>query len=270
MKNGKLNVDGSEIRIFEYNAKDYISLTDIAKQIDKRTDNVIMLWLRSIETLDFLNEWESKYNTDYDQESFKELRSRAGSRVFQISVKEWIDTSKAIGITARAGRYGGTYAHKHIAFEFCTAVSARFKLYLIDEFERLKSDEAKQLGQQWDLRRELTKMNYLIHTEAVREEIVPLIDQRTKREGIYFASEADMMNMAIFGIRSKEWKSINPKKKGNIRDHATTQELQVLANIETTNATLLKMGLRQDERYVLLAKKAKNELEIIASKKQLE
>ena len=267
MKNQKIKVEGAEIRIFEQNNKDYISLTDIAKQIDSRTDNVIMLWLRNIETLDFLNEWESKYNPTFDGNIFKEIRGRAGTRVFQISVKEWIKSTNAVGITARAGRYGGTYAHKHIAFEFCTAVSARFKLYLIDEFERLKSDEAKRLGQQWDLRRELTKMNYLIHTEAVREELVPLIEHRTKREGIYFASEADMLNMATFGLRAKDWKLQNPKAKGNIRDNASKEQLQVLANLETTNATLLKMGLRQDERYALLLKKAQNELEILSNQK---
>lgn len=268
MANQKITVEGADIRIFQHNKTDYISLTDIAKQISERTNNVILNWLRGAETLDFLKEWEDKYNTDFDMEAFKEIRGKAGTRAFSISVKEWIESTKAVGITAKAGRFGGTYADKYIAFEFCAAISARFKLYLIDEFERLKSDEAVRLGLQWDVRRELSKMNYHIHSDTIREGLVPLMEQNTPREGLYFANEADLLNVAIFGRTAKEFKTANPTAKGNMRDNADTVELQVLANMESLNSTLIRqLQLTQPQRFAIIKAQAEYEKEVLEGKK---
>jgi hypothetical protein len=269
MANQKITVEGTDIRIFQHNKTDYISLTDIAKQISERTNNVILNWLRGAETLDFLKEWEEKYNSNFDTEAFNKIRNKAGTRAFHISIKEWIGLTKATGITAKAGRFGGTYADKYIAFEFCAAISARFKLYLIDEFERLKSDEAVRLGQQWDVRRELSKMNYYIHSDTVREGLVPLIEQHTPREGVYFASEADLLNVAVFGKTAKEFKIANPTAKGNMRDHAQTVELQVLANMESLNSTLIRqLQLAQPQRFAIIKAQAEYEKSVLMGQKR--
>ena len=268
MASQKITVEGADIRVFQHNKADYISLTDIAKQISERTNNVILNWLRGAETLDFLKEWEEKYNDDFDTEAFNKIRNKAGTRAFHISIKEWIDLTKATGITAKTGRFGGTYADKYIAFEFCAAISARFKLYLIDEFERLKSDEATRLGLQWDVRRELSKMNYHIHSDTVREGLVPLIEQHTPLEGVYFASEADLLNVAVFGRTAKEFKTANPTAKGNMRDNADTIELQVLANMESLNSTLIRqLQLSQPQRFAIIKAQAEYEKEVLKDKK---
>ncbi len=204
----KITVEGIEIKILNHDNKDYISLTDIARQMQGRTDNIIGNWLRSPSGLDFLQEWEMMYNTEFNELAFAEIRQQVGKATFGMSAKEWITTTNAIGIAAKAGRYGGTYAHKDIAFEFCSAISTKFKLYLVQEFDRLKEDEASRLGLQRDVRRELAAANWHIQAKAVRENRVPLIDWNTKKEAPYHIAEADLLNRIIF------W---NVRKRGNCK-----------------------------------------------------
>lgn len=260
MAKAKLKVEGSEISLFQQNKKDYISLTDIAKQVGKRTDIILSNWLRSPNTLNYLNEWECLYNENFDTAAYEGIRKRVGDVGFYLTSKGWIESTNAIGIIAKQGRGGGTYAQKDIAFEFCSAVSAKFKLYLIQEFERLKTDEATALGLQWNVRRELAKINYQLHTDAVRENRVPLMDWNTKREAITMASEADLLNMALYGISAKEWRLANPEKKGNIRDHSSMEQLVVLSNLQNLNAYFLSESLRKEKRFQLLFEEAKSQL----------
>ena len=180
--------------------------------------------------------------------------------------KRWIEATNAIGITAKAGRYGGTYAHKDIAFEFCSAISARFKLYLIQEFDRLKAHEAQRLGYVWDANRYLSRVNYHIHTETIKSSVVPLIDQGTKKEAIFYAVEADLLNQIVFGTTAKQWRMMNPESKGNIRDHANSSELHVLANLEALNAELIRLNYKQPERILILEDAAKRHSAIITEK----
>jgi hypothetical protein len=260
MAKAKLKVEGSEISLFQQDKKDYISLTDIAKQVGKRTDIILSNWLRSPNTLNYLNEWECLYNENFDTAAYQAIRKRVGDVGFYLTSKGWIESTNAIGIIAKQGRGGGTYAQKDIAFEFCSAVSAKFKLYLIQEFERLKTDEATALGLKWNVRRELAKINYQLHTDAVRENRVPLMDWNTKREAITMASEADLLNMALYGISAKEWRIANPDKKGNIRDHSSMEQLVVLSNLQNLNAYFLSANLPKDKRFQLLFEEAKSQL----------
>ncbi len=270
MKNQTITVEGVEIKILSHEDKDYISLTDIARQVPGRIDNTIGNWLRSPSGLDFLNEWETMYNDAFDEGVFSEIRQQVGKPTFAMSVKEWIATTNAIGITAKAGRYGGTYAHKDIAFEFCTAISTKFKLYLIQEFDRLKEDEADRLGYKRDVRRELAAANWHIQAKAVRENRVPLLDWNTKKEAPYHIAEADLLNRIVFGMTAKDWKLANPNKKGNIRDHATKLELMVLSNLEAINAVLIEDGLNLRKREAKLLKVAAAEMEALIGTKAVE
>lgn len=263
MKKNKIQVEGLSIKILQQQEQDFISLTDIAKKVDQRSEIVIQNWIRNAGTLDFLEAWEELYNPDFDFESFKELRQQAGKVGFILNPTRWINTTNAIGMLTKAGRGGGTYAHKDIAIEFCTAISPRFKLYVVKEFERLKQEEAKRLSLEWNVKRIISKANYHIHSEAVRTYLIPPRIAGTKKEGVVYASEADLLNVALFGLTAREWKQKNPSLKGNMRDHATTEQLLVLSNLESLNAKLIEWDSDQDQRLEILNKTAIEQMEIL-------
>jgi len=248
MKNNlKINVKGMDIAVSKSGEMDYISLTDIAKtkESDSRAADIIKNWIRNRGTIEFIGTWEQLHNPNFKVVEFDHFRMNAGLTSFVLSPGKWIEKTNAIGIQVKGGRYGGTYAHKDIAFEFCSAISPVFKLYLIKEFQRLKDEELKQLG--WDIRRNLTKINYRIHTDAIREHLIP---QELSREQInlVYASEADLLNMALFGKTAKQWRDENPDEKGNIRDFANVSQLVCLANLENLNAHFIQEELTQPER----------------------
>ena len=250
MNMAKIEVKGTSITVVSGDVDDYISLTDIARYKDSdHTDDIIRNWLRNRNTLEFLGIWEQLNNPLFNPVEFDGIRMQAGLNSFTLTPKRWIEATRAIGITSKAGRYGGTYAHKDIAFEFASWVSVEFKLYLIKEFQRLKETEREQLG--WDIRRNLTKINYRIHTDAIKTQLIPpeLTPQQTS---LIYASEADLLNMALFGKTAKQWRDENPGNKGNIRDEANAAQLVCLANLETLNAHFIHQGLAQTERLTLL------------------
>ena len=265
----KLNVQGTEIKLKRHNEQDFFSLTDIARHADDRTDSIIQGYLRNGANLDFLATWESLYNPSFNPMNFNGIRQRAGGGAFVLSVNEWVERTGAVGIFSTPGRYGGTYGHKDIALQFATWISPSFYLYLIKEFDRLKQVEAEALGLTWSLRREISKANYTIHTDAVRTNIIPLLDWNTKRESIYFASEADLLNLAVFGTTAKQYKATNPDAKGNLRDIATVKELQVLANMESINAMLIEQGFTTDERLAILTRRSEREMAVLEEVKAL-
>jgi len=239
----KIAVKGTEISVITINNNDYISLTDMLKAKDG--DFFISDWLRNRNTVEFLGIWEKVYNPNFNYGEFAIIKSQAGLNNYKISVKEWAEKTKAIGLKATAGRYGGTYAHKDIAFEFGMWISAEFKIYLIKEFQRLKDEEYKQLG--WDIRRNLTKINYRIHTDAIKENLIP--PKLTPRQtNLIYASEADVLNMALFGMTAKEWRDSHPGEKGNIRDYANVSQLVCLSNLENLNALFIQEKMPQAER----------------------
>src|SRR3989304_1055512 len=254
----KIEVKGTEISIMTINNDDYISRTDMLKAKDG--DFFVSDWLRNRNTVEFLGIWERIYNPNFNYGEFATIKSQAGLNSYKISVKEWVEKTNAIGLKATAGRYGGTYAHKDIAFEFGMWISAEFKIYLIKEFQRLKDDERKQLG--WDIRRNLTKINYRIHTDAIKENLIPAELSKQQINNIY-ASEADVLNMALFGKTAKEWRDTNPDKNGNIRDYADICQLVCLSNLENLNAHFIDDGLPQDERLVKLNKKAIQQMKLL-------
>jgi hypothetical protein len=214
---GKLNVNGTEIQVFQIQEEDYISLTDMVRNIENGTA-LIEKWLRNKNTIEFLGIWEEMYNDEFNYEEFQRIMNEAGLNRFIMSVKQWVDRTNSRGIVAKAGRYGGTYAYKDIAFEFASWVSPQFKLYLIKEFDRLKREEQSQIG--WNAKRELSKINYRIHTDAIKSNLIPKELSRAQTSIIY-ASEADVLNVALFGMTAKEWRENNPEKAGNIRDYAS-------------------------------------------------
>ncbi len=229
---------------------DYISLTDIARyKKSDRTDDLIRNWLRNRNTVEYLGIWEKLNNPDFKPVEFDGFRKEAGLNSFTLTPKQWIEKTNAIGIISKAGRYGGTYAHKDLAFEFASWISVEFKLYLIKEFQRLKEEEQKQLG--WDIRRNLTKINYRIHTDAIKENLIPAILDKQQISYIY-ASEADVLNIALFGQTAKQWRDENPDSDGNIRDDANVSQLVCLANMESLNAVFIQEGLEQSERLTRL------------------
>ena len=221
---------------------------------------VINNWMRSRSTIEFLGLWERLSNPDFKPLEFERFRTEAGSNYFVLSPQRWIEATNAVGIIAKSGRYGGTFAHSDIAFEFASWISPEFKLYLVKEFQRLKDAETKQLG--WDLRRDLTKINYRIHTDAIKERLVP---QELTRQQVNFvyASEADMLNMALFGITAQEWRAANPDKKGNMRDYANVAQLVCLSNLESMNALLIHEGLTQPERLQRLNRAAIQQMKLL-------
>jgi hypothetical protein len=239
----KLKVNGTEITVGQFEEKDYISLTDMLKAKDG--DFFISDWLRNRNTVEFLGIWEQIHNTAFNYGEFAIIKSQAGLNNYKISVKEWVAKTNAIGLKATAGRYGGTYAYKDIAFEFGMWISPEFKIYLIKEFERLKDEEQRQLG--WDIKRNLAKINYRIHTDAIKENLIPSQLTSLQVNQVY-ASEADVLNVALFGMTAKQWREANPELKGNIRDYANISQLVCLSNMENLNAVFIGEGISQNER----------------------
>ena len=249
MKNRIINVKGAEVTIATRHGQDYISLTDMLKAKDG--DFFISDWLRNRNTVEFLGIWETVYNPAFNYGEFAIIKSQAGLNSYKISVKEWVEKTHAIGLQATAGRYGGTYAHKDIAFEFGMWISAEFKIYLIKEFQRLKDEESRAASLEWNFQRTLSKVNYKIHTDAIKERLIPprLTPAQT---GIIYASEADLLNVALFGITAAQWRQVNPDQGGNMRDAATLEQLVVLSNLESINAVLIHQGLGAKDRLVQL------------------
>ena len=239
-------VQDTEIRFYNENDSDFFSLTDIAKRFNEKTGQLILNWLRVRNTVEFLGAWEFLHNKSFNVLNFEDIKSQTGAATFALSVNEWIEATGAIGIRAKTGRYGGTFAHIDIAYEFLSYLNPTFKLYLIKEFKRLKNEDSKTLN--WEIKRTLSKVNYAIHTDAIKNNLIPLKVQDTKFEGLYYASEADLLNLALFGTTAKEWRENNPELKGNMRDYATAEQLLVLANLENLNAEFIKMKNSKEER----------------------
>lgn len=249
-KSGKstVEVQGVSVGIVSSGNGDFISLTDIAKYKNRdHADDVVRNWLRNRNTLEFLGVWERLNNSAFNPVEFDGIRIQAGLNSFTLTPKQWIEKTQAIGIISKAGRYGGTYAHQDIAFEFASWISVEFKLFLIKEFQRLKDDENRRLSLSWNLNRTLSKLNYRIHTDAIREHLIPP-EITSAQSAITYATEADVLNVALFGMSAKAWREANPKLDGNMRDHATVEQLLVLANIEGMNAEFIRMNLSQSER----------------------
>lgn len=247
---------------------DFISLTDIAKLKD--SDNpryIIQNWLRNRNTIEFLGVWESLYNPSFNRVEFDAFRSQAGLNSFVMTPQKWVESTGAIGIISKAGRYGGTYAHKEIAFEFASWIFVEFKLYLVKEFERLKTEEMKQFG--WDIKRNLAKINYRIHTDAIKENLIPP-ELSAKQISMVYASEADVLNMALFGMTAKQWRDSHPDLKGNIRDYANVSQLVCLSNLENLNAVFISEGMSQAERLTKLNAIAISQMEILTQDHRIE
>jgi hypothetical protein len=241
-----ITVKGSVIYIIDNQDSDFISLTDMVRSFGD--ENIISNWLRNRNTLEFIGIWEQLNNPDFNTLEFEGFKSQAGLNKFWISPKKWIETTRAIGMISKAGRYGGgTYAHKVIAFEFGSWLSPEFKLYLIREFQRLKDDENSRLKLEWNLPRTLAKINYHIHTDAIKENLIPQ-EVSGKQMSLTYASEADLLSVALFGITAADWRSSNPGEAGNVRDHASLEQLVVLSNLESINAVMIQQGLSQGER----------------------
>lgn len=260
LKKEQISAKGFAIQIYTEDFKnDYISLTDIAKY--KNTDDprfVIQNWMRNRNTLEYIGLWEILNNPDFNRVQFDTFRSEAGLNRFTMTPQKWIDSTNAIGITSKAGRYGGTYAHYDLAMEFAAWISPEFKLYIVQDYKRLKSDENSRLSLAWNLNRELSKINYRIHTDAIKEY---LLQDLTKEQLSYqYASEADLLNVALFNKRAKEWREENKGLKGNMRDYASLHELLVLANMESYNAIMIGNGMAQRERMIELRKLARTQL----------
>ena len=272
-KTSVITVQDVEVTIITVNQKDYISLTNMAKA---RTDatraaDVIKNWLRTRNTLEFLGTWEMMYNPDFKVVEFDHFRSEAGLHTFTLSVKEWIAKTQAIGMYVQAGRYGGTYAHKDIAFEFGSAISPIFKLYLLKEYQRLKDEENDRLKLEWDAKRFLSKSNYLIHTDAVKNYVLPQGNYTKNTEWLAYADEADLLNVVLFNCTAKAWREANPElaKSSNIRDFASISELTVLSNLETHNAELIKEGKSKPERFRTLRGIAQYQLRVLSEAERI-
>jgi len=271
MSNKIIEVQDIKINVTNVNEKDYICISDIAKaKSDKsRAADVIRNWLRNRSTLDFLTTWEQIYNPNFKVFESEHFKKQVGLLTFTPSVTEWCERTNAIGIYSKMGKYGGTYAHKDIAFEFASAISSVFKLYLIREFERLK--EIENQNREWDVKRLLTKNNYLIHTDAIKNYILPDNDYYKNREWLKYAEEADILNVIIFNTTAKKWRELNPElaKNSNVRDYASINELTVLSNLESHNAELIKEGKSKEERFEILNEIAKYQLDILNNAEQI-
>ncbi len=259
-RNAKINVQGRDITIFQTSEKDYISLTDIAKHKTDDTSAVIGNWMRNRNTIEFLGIWETLYNPDFKPLEFEGFKNKAGLNAFTLSPQKWVNTTNAIGFIVKAGRYGGTYAHKDIAFKFASWISVEFELYIVKEFQRLKEEEHKQLG--WSAKRELAKINYRIHTDAIKENLIPN-NLTPKQTSLVYATEADVLNMALFGKTAKQWRDENPEKKGNIRDYANVTQLVCLTNLENLNAVFINDSLPQSQRLIKLNQIAIHQMKIL-------
>lgn len=250
MKNRSITVQGADVAITSRHEQDYISLTDMVKNFDGGSA-LIEQWLKNKDTVLFLGVWEQINNRGFNSLEFEGIRNEAGRNSFYLSAKKWINATGAIGLYAKAGRYGGTYAHRDIAFEFGSWLSPEFKLYLIKEFQRLKDDEARATSLEWNFQRTLAKVNYRIHTDAIKERLIP--PQLTKAQTVtVYASEADLLNVALFGMTAAQWRQANPGQPGNMRDGATLEQLVVLSNLESINAVLIHQGLPAPERLAQL------------------
>ena len=258
-KKDSLSAKGVSIQVYtEDFMNDYISLTDIARYKSDEPSDVIKNWMRRKDTIEFLGLWESLNNTNFNSVEFDRIKSEAGYNSFTLSPKKWISLTNAIGIISKSGRYGGAFAYSDIAFEFASWISAEFKMYVIQDYKRLKSDENSKLSLNWNLNREISKLNYKIHTDAIKEYL--LNDLTDEQLSYKYASEADLLNVALFDKRAKQWRDENPKLKGNMRDYANLQELLVLANMESYNAILISKGISQKERMIELRALAKKQL----------
>ncbi len=255
----KIIVRGTEVTIISIDEKDYISLTDMVRSIQNGL-SLIEKWLRNKNTIEFLGIWEEMYNADFNSLEFEGIKNEAGLNRFILSVKQWTEKTNSKGLIAKAGRYGGTYAHKDIAFEFASWVSPQFKLYLLKEFQRLKEEEQKQIG--WSAKRELAKINYHIHTDAIKQNLTP-IELTPIQTSIVYANEADVLNMALFGKTAKQWRDANPQLKGNIRDYALINELICLSNMENINAIFINESIPQSERLIKLNQIAIQQMRVL-------
>ena len=256
----KITVQNTDISIVKYNEEDYISLTDMAKS--QLQEHIIFRWLSLKSTIEYLGEWEMLYNPDFNCTEFGTIKNAAGSNNFVLSVKTWIERTNAIGIRSKAGRYGGTYAHRDIAYHFGMWISPKFQLLLVKEYQRLKTEEQRLLG--WSAKRELSKINYRIHTDAIKQNLIPM-EVTPMQASIIYANEADVLNVAMFGMTAKQWREANPEQKGNIRDYATINELICLSNMENLNAVFIEQNMAQRERLVKLNQIAIHQMSILES-----
>ncbi len=256
----KITVKDTEVNVVKVNGEDYICLTDMMRAKDG--DFFITDWLRNRNTLEFIGIWEKVYNPDFNYGEFATIRNQAGLNSFKISVKEFVARTNAVSLQAKAGRYGGTYAHKDIAFEFAMWISPEFKVYIVKEFQRLKEEEQRLIG--WSAKRELSKINYRIHTDAIKHNLIPA--EITKAQAsIIYANEADVLNVAMFGMTAKQWREAHPDLKGNIRDYASINELICLSNMENLNAVFIEQGMPQSERLVKLNQIAIHQMSVLES-----
>lgn len=260
-----IHANGIDIGIYTSDFEnEYISLTDIARYKSDDPTAVIQNWMRNRDVIEFLGLWEILHNPNFKHLEFEGFKNQAGANAFTMSPKKWTENTNAIGIVSKSGRYGGTYAHSDIAFEFASWVSAEFKLYIIKDYKRLKTEENSRLSLSWNLNREISKLNYKIHTDAIKENLI--LPELTAAQTSYtYANEADMLNVVLFGKTAKQWREENPKEKGNIRDYATIHQLLVLANLESYNAILIKQGKEQPERMKLLHELAIQQLQTLTS-----
>ena len=259
----EINADGRQVSILSLGRNnDYISLTDIARYKSDDPNDVIKNWMRGKDVIQFLGLWEKLNNPDFKPVEFDGFKMEAGTNAFTLSPQKWITGTNAIGIISKAGRYGGTFAHTDIAFEFASWISAEFKLYIIKDYQRLKNDENSNSSLGWNLNRELVKINYRIHTDAIKENLIPE-SMANKLQGIVYANEADILNVSLFGKTARQWRDENPGLTGNIRDYATYHQLIVLINLESMNAELIKMGLSQNERVLRLNKMAIEQMSLL-------
>ena len=265
IRKSTIEVQGTAIAVINHAIGAYISLTDIAKHKEpNRSDHVIQNWMRNRNTIEFLGVWERLNNADFKPLEFEGFRNRAGLNSFVLTPRQWIDATHAIGLVSKQGRYGGTYAHKDIAFEFASWISVEFKLYLIKEFQRLKEDENRRLSLAWDLNRTLSKLNYRIHTDAIKAHLIPA-EVTPAQAAVTYANEADILNVALFGQTAKQWRDGNPNLEGNMREYATIEQLLVLANIESMNAELIHMGLSQGKRLKRLNEIAIRQMQVLTT-----
>jgi len=270
MSKQKINVNEIEIVLYKQNEKEFISLTDMAKFRDsERTNYIIQNWMRTRSTIEFIGLWEQLHNPNFKRIEFDAFRNESGSNSFTLTPKKWIETTNSIGIISKSGRYGGTYAHKDIAFEFASWISPTFKLYLITEYQRLKEVETNQYNLEWNVKRILSKTNYHIHTDAVKNFILPNKNYEKDKEWIVYAEEADLLNVALFNCTAKDWRVANPdlvKKSMNIRDIASINELAILSNLETINAQMIKEKINKNNRFLKLKEIAKYQLSVMNDK----
>ena len=254
----RITVQNADISIVRYNEEDYISLTDMARS--QLQEHIIFRWLSLKSTIEYIGEWEMLYNPDFNYTEFGTIKNSAGSNNFVLSVKTWIERTNAIGIRSKAGRYGGTYAHRDIAYHFGMWISPKFQLLLIKEYQRLKTEEQILLG--WSAKRELSKINYRIHTDAIKQNLIP-VEVTTAQANMIYANEADVLNVAMFGMTAKQWREANPGQKGNIRDYATINELICLSNMENLNAVFIGQGIPQGERLIKLNQIAIHQMNVL-------